>query len=132
MTRLCDGVDGFVGNLIDVFIDPTPGDVMDKYSSSTSDYTETHRLGSECQGSIHYHFIDNSMFLVDGDIDADVRCHLRSGRSGIDDAPCARERRWSVTETTALPTGWYSTVCLIPFFIDCFAVWRFTETVPSA
>ena len=24
------------------------------------------------------------------------------------------------------------TVCLIPFFIDCFAVWRFTETVPSA
>ena len=45
MTSLGDDVDGFVGNLIDVFLDPTPGDVVDKHGASTSDYTETHRLG---------------------------------------------------------------------------------------
>jgi len=30
VTSFGDGIDGFVGNLIDVFLDPTPGDVVDK------------------------------------------------------------------------------------------------------
>ena len=67
---------------------PTPGDVVEKHSSSTSNYTETDRLGSECQGSIHYDFINDCLFLVEGDSNADVRNHLRGGRSGIDDAVC--------------------------------------------
>ena len=67
---------------------PTPGDVVDKHGSSTSDYTETHRLGGERQRSIHYHFINDRLFLVDGDSNADVRTHLRGGRSSICDAVC--------------------------------------------
>ena len=84
VTRLCGGVDGFVGNLVDVFLDPTPSDVVNKHGASTCDNTETHRLGGERQRSIHYHFIDQRLFLVDGYINAKVRTHLSGGRSEID------------------------------------------------
>ena len=84
VTRLCGGVDGFVGNLVDVFLDPTPSDVVNKHGASTCDNTETHRLGGERQRSIHYHFIDQRLFLVERHIHIEVRGRLRDGRSGIE------------------------------------------------
>ena len=88
MTSLGDDVDGFVGDLVHMLLDPTPGDVVNKYGASTCDYTETHRLRGERQRSINYHFIDQRLFLVEGYMHTEVRGRLRDGRAGIDDPVC--------------------------------------------
>ena len=49
VTSLGDRVDGFVGNLIDVLLDPAPSDVIEKHSPGTGDHAETHRLRGECE-----------------------------------------------------------------------------------
>jgi len=101
MTRLCDGVDDFIGNLIHVLLDPTPGDVVNKHGASTCYYTETHRLRGERQRSINYHFIDQCLFLVEGYMHTEVRGRLRDGCADIENPVCEGRK----TDTTALPTG---------------------------
>jgi len=83
-----DRVDGFISNLVRVFLDPAPIDVVQIHSPGTSDNTETHRFRSERERSIYYHFIYDCLFLVECYIHTYERIHLRDERSGINSVVC--------------------------------------------